>query len=308
MSYEDVSVTWAFAKAKTAALYFDKVHIIDKLWLDPPEQLEELREQLLLRQGRDASTIEGLGIGVGTGVHIFNEKLLEIVSGVSKSLMSPKRLQKWEWSMSYLTDSCLAARSNLDWLRFYLQLRLALEKGTLLGGSTIYPSEASPVSEGEVGTPSLVLTWCNVVDPEALSWDQIFELRQDASSIRKLQRLRLFLHEKYDGENLDYLRRDLLTRIEEYEATVTTSMGAPLQRGFLAALLDKDTLTSAAIALVALAEGAPVAALGAAIPLFAKVGSVALETKRTRDDFHHLEGIRDPVAFLCDVKARSGAA
>jgi len=306
MHYDSISGAWAFANAKTAALYFDRVHILDGLWLDSAESLEQLREQLLRRQTDEAKTLVGVGIGVGTGVHIFTENLLKVVEESSKLLLGARNRQEWEWSLDYLTKSCMAPKDKVEWLRLYLHLRLALERGIILGGSEIHPAHASPVTPATEGEPSLFLTQSHLVDAERMSWDQIFELRKDQDSLSKLRRLRLFLYERYQNQPMSFLRDDLLQRIEDYEATARKCR-LDLIDSSMAVVCDKEVVVSAAVALVALLEGATPIAVAATVPMFAKLGSVALDLRRTRRNYH-FEGLRDPVAFLCEARSVAGAA
>lgn len=110
------------------------------------------------------------------------------------------------------------------------------------------------------------------------------------------------MQEQYDGRDLEFVRQDLLQRIDDYNETART-WGASVCEGSLSMFLGKEARLSVAAALGAALAGMPQLSIAAAVPFLASLGQCALELRGKRRALG-LELSKDPVSFVCDVKRR----
>jgi hypothetical protein len=142
------------------------------------------------------------------------------------------------------------------------------------------PAESGPI--GKFQDPSLTLQQLQLIDAGKAEWKQIIEIRKDEASHRKLARLRLFLHEKYDGRSFSFVEDDISRRIEDYEQ-VCKKFGLQTTLSSLSLLLDAKSLqASLGSGLVAALFGGPAAALSAAAAV--EIGKVAVHVAEKRHE------------------------
>ena len=73
------------------------------------------------------------------------------------------------------------------------------------------------LGEGENEAIEVKTIDAELVEAEALEWDQIIEFRKDKSSVNDLRNFRLFLFENYSGKSPDYIRDSIEQKIEKHE-------------------------------------------------------------------------------------------
>src|SRR5258708_4969153 len=56
-----------------------------------------------------------------------------------------------------------------------------------------------------------------LIDTRSATLEQLLEIRQDAETMEKLRRFRLFAYQNYQGKSKDYIEDDIQTRIADYE-------------------------------------------------------------------------------------------
>lgn len=123
-----------------------------------------------------------------------------------------------------------------------------------------------------------------VPDVESLSWEQVFEIREDLESKRSLRKLRVFLHESFDGKPASYIEDKLGTSIHEMQRSLDKH-GVSFRLEVISSLLNsKSLLGTAALTISATLMGQPVVggalALGGAAVETAKIGVSAYKSNR----------------------------
>ena len=111
----------------------------------------------------------------------------------------------------------------------------------------------------------------NLIDAETLSWEHILDLKNDTASCRKLQRLRTFIRDDYEGKSKSYIEDDVLLRLADYEETAQ-EWGMKLVKSSFQVVVDsKSLLAAASSSLAAAVLGQPL------VSLVAMGGGVAIE-------------------------------
>ncbi len=165
---------------------------------------------------------------------------------------------------------------------------------------------AKSVSGREIITEDVALTLLNakMIDTTNCSWEQILEFRKDEEARQKLRKLRLFAYENYAGKSENFVKEDILQKIEEAEETASR-WGFETKVTAMSMLLTSKTLASgAAGSFVSILAGQPLAALlsgaGGAI---IEAGRIGLEITRRRYALRNI--IKDnPVMYFSYAESK----
>ncbi|WP_148280240.1 hypothetical protein [Rubrivivax gelatinosus] len=154
---------------------------------------------------------------------------------------------------------------------------------------------------GNEADPSLMLSNLQLIDAASADWRQILDVRKDDTSRRKLARLRLFLHEDFQGKPATFIEDDLLRRVEDYELT-TKKFGFTTLTSSLGMLLDAKSLQASAGAgvLAGFFGGIEVGLLSAAA---IELGKVALNVAEKRHDMKHWQSGHE-MAYVFETRNR----
>lgn len=227
----------------------------------------------------------------------------------------PNALSKagfFHWSKDYSEFCDLFVKGELDKDMEYFLFEMKKYMNALRGMAVksqptdfFVSSQEAPTIEGG-GTPSFALTNLELVDTSKLSWEQLFELRQDSDAMKKLRNLKLFMTTEYEGRenNIDFVRDDLARRIDEYRG-VTESWSLDTERQTLSMLLSNVGLPAlAANSLARLFNIPPVEVVGLAglIGTATGIGSTMIYRNTRRREFKTYSA-RNPVSFLVEAQA-----
>jgi len=146
---------------------------------------------------------------------------------------------------------------------------------------------------------SFQLAGLNLIDVSRVSWKHLLEFRRDAESRRKLQNLRLFFHEKFDGKSKTYVTDALSLAIQKHDDTVK-KWGFETVVAGLESVFSSKSLTALGAGTVTIALGAPIA-VGAAIAGVFEIGAVSLKIVTKRRGLAEFRRF-DPVSFLIDAR------
>jgi hypothetical protein len=152
--------------------------------------------------------------------------------------------------------------------------------------------------EGPTGESIISLASLDLVDAEQASWDQIVEFRRDEEARAKLRRLRLFAYEKYQGKSLEFVKDDIETKIEDYDAAVK-KWGFETAQGAINMLLTSKVIGGAlAGSLISTLLGSPtMAVVAAASGSLLEIGHVTVEIAKQRLALKTLMR-ENPVSFI----------
>jgi hypothetical protein len=89
-------------------------------------------------------------------------------------------------------------------------------------------TETTKTSSDDV---AVTVSSLKLIDTRSATLEQLLEIRQDAETMEKLRRFRLFAYQNYQGKSKDYIEDDIQTRIADYERAAkkwgfTTASGA----------------------------------------------------------------------------------
>lgn len=137
-----------------------------------------------------------------------------------------------------------------------------------------------PEGENPKASPLLTLSKLNVVDASNLSWDHIHEIREDPIARERLRRLRLFAYSNYTDKPREFVEDDLLSRIDDYEATAK-EWGVQTVQGALCFALDSKLVAGGlAASFVAAMFSQPITAIVASATTgIVEVSKFVLELK-----------------------------
>ncbi len=288
MTYPNTSNAWAFSDAKSAALYFEKAHLVAPAWLGEDEDIEKL----LAAAGCNLDPFVTLA---APKLFILGEAAIAVQEAGVRALFETQGKSFPPAPLLERADDSIKELVSRAWT-----LQLAVATGISGPGSVLLP--ISTVHDDPQGDPSLLLSGLSLVDTSTLSWKQILEMRADKDTHRKLRRLRLFLYDECRNKEASFIRDDLEQRIDDYHAAAK-KWGAEMREGVLTAIFDsKDFALSAAATLGSILLGQPLLALPAAIPMITKIGKVSIEMRGRRRDFR-TELDEDPVSFLAEIRS-----
>lgn len=121
---------------------------------------------------------------------------------------------------------------------------------------------------------AVTLMNAKIIDTTSCSWEHILKFREDTEARHKLRRLRLFAYENYLGKSKEYVREDILKRIDDANQ-MAKRWGFETKTAALSMLLTSKTLAGgAAGSLVSVLAGQPLAAF------LSVAGGAAIETGR----------------------------
>ncbi|HEX7152398.1 MAG TPA: hypothetical protein VF618_12995 [Thermoanaerobaculia bacterium] len=170
----------------------------------------------------------------------------------------------------------------------------------------LYDSRESRNADYQAGDRSVVVaTLSNValVEEEALTWEQIVELRRDATMLRHFRRLMHWLDAELVGKSSSFIQDEIANRLEEYEAVIKKH-GFTTRLGMLESVLDSNTLLggSAAVASLSYAADFNWALIGGGAVL---VGRAAVSIAKATINARELRRTTHPeIAFVAEVKNR----
>jgi len=139
------------------------------------------------------------------------------------------------------------------------------------------------------------LAGLNIVDVDHVSWRHLVDFREDTESLRKLQNLRLFFHEKFDGKPKEYIEDSLLLAIEMHDEALK-KFGFETIAGALECVFSSKSLAALGAGTITIAFGAPLA-VGATVAAAFEIGAATLKIAKKRralSDFRRF----DPVSYL----------
>lgn len=175
----------------------------------------------------------------------------------------------------------------------------------------LYDSRKARDAEYRTGDRSVVVaTLSNValVDEDQLTWEQVIELRGDATLLRNFRRLMHWLDGEMVGKSSSFIQDEIANRLEDYEATVRKH-GLETRIGILESIIDSKTLLggSAAVASLSYAADPKWALIGGGAVL---VGNVAVTIARKLLNTADVLRVTQPeIAFVAEVQRRiHGAA
>jgi hypothetical protein len=157
--------------------------------------------------------------------------------------------------------------------------------------------EIDPLGEESEATQDVAcqLAGLNIVDIDRVSWRHLLEFREDAESLRKLQNLRLFFHEKFDGKSKEYVRDALLLAIEKHDDTVK-NWGFETVAGALECVFSSKSLAALGAGTITIALGAPLA-VGATLAVVFEIGAATIKIATKRRALSEFRKF-DPVSYL----------
>ncbi len=168
-------------------------------------------------------------------------------------------------------------------------------------GPALSLSAQEVASSTGIEDPTIAMTGMGIIDSSVASWDQLLDLRRDRDAMLKLRRFRAFLTRTYSGKSRAFVEDELSAALQDYEVA-SKKHGFELVTGTLSVALDASSLqAAAAVGLVAVLMGGPLAALPAAAAV--ELGKMAIhfaKQRRRMDDWH----LTHPLAYVIEARAR----
>lgn len=151
-------------------------------------------------------------------------------------------------------------------------------------------------------TPVISLVNLSLVDISKTSWEHILEIRRDKESRKKITRLRLFLFENYKGKDQDYVKDDILQRLDDYDE-VAAKWGFETRAAVLSLILSsKSLIATISATFVSALFGEPLLVLASTLSgVSIEFGKVAVEVakrKRKLEDYQK----RHPFAYVFNAR------
>ena len=190
MKYESKSSVICLGDTRQAALYFDRVVIVDPaeqmgvfglpgtgdgayslLFNKTASEQELLNYNYLFQEYRKAVDLPGFSFTRDSASGDF-------VSNTRRPLIE-----------GYINDSTLANGNNVREALKSFTSQLGIDKYSVLLPP---PQIDSPDAYDNDENPCLTLSNIQLIDTDKTSWEQIFELRKDTASANKLRNLKLF--------------------------------------------------------------------------------------------------------------------
>ena len=170
--------------------------------------------------------------------------------------------------------------------------------------SFIYPSVEDVSYTKSYNCTSLELAQLPLIDTSQSEWEQIIQIREDETSIRKLKHLRLFFHENYSGKEKSYVEDDLSKRLEDYKNTAKDWGFETITSSIQMLLTSPITLTSVGTSLAMVLFGEPLSALATAgTGVGIEIGKISLHIAKEKKKLSVLQ--RDhPLAYIIDAKKK----
>jgi hypothetical protein len=149
--------------------------------------------------------------------------------------------------------------------------------------------------------PAFILTGLTLIDTRKITWREIVAIREDKESINKLRRLRTFVFENYQDKPLNFIKDDLLNRIENYQNTAK-QWGFKTNESVMKIIFNSGSALSVTAATIAsLISGNP---LSVSLPLSIGstflIGNIALEIGSHKRAVHSFKQ-ENPITYLVDI-------
>lgn len=140
------------------------------------------------------------------------------------------------------------------------------------------------------------------IDSSQLSWDHVFEMRQDKDLMRKFRNFRLFIDESLKGKSKEYIEDKLSQKLDDYE-NICKKEGLSLIETTYSSLLDSKsalgTITATSMSL--LSGQKELAAIIGSGGVIATVAGAVLKIKAKYVEYNNLK-INHEMAYIIDLK------
>ena len=218
----------SYERAKYAALIYD--HVIPVPTLSRSDMLnvdlgngfvEKFHDEFF--EGANAIQLESILPEGVTGAYLAgaimysavslvgsrsDEELQEYMEVTHKEFLHPASQLFVHMAQEYLT----ANNKATPWVEFLHKFALtAIDEYEVLGTAEFIENREEDPS------PFIQFSGMPIIDVEKLSWEQILEIRNDETSMRRLRRLRSFISSNYKSKSRQEIEDDLFTRIYDYE-------------------------------------------------------------------------------------------
>ncbi len=180
-----------------------------------------------------------------------------------------------------------------------IPIRAALASFAKTIGFDNYSVAIQSEEEGTQTDPAIVLSNLNLIDTSHAEWNQIMEIRKDGDSKKKLKRLRLFVHENFEGKSIAYIEDDLCRRLDQYEQA-SSKFGFQKITSSLSMILDAKSLHAAAGAgLAGALFGGPI--VGGVAAASVEIGKIAINIA---EKHHEMKAWQDghDLAYIFNVQ------
>jgi hypothetical protein len=204
------------------------------------------------------------------------------------------KIEQQEILQAYLTDTRLPNVQPIRTIVSNFAKEIGFDK---------YSIAIPPSPEGNQIDPAITLSNINLIDANSAEWNQIIEIRKDVESSKQLNRLRLFMHENFEGKPLTYIEDDLCRRMDLYEQA-SNKFGFKTITSSLSMLLDAKSLQAAVgTGLVAGLIGGPV--VGALTTASIEVGKVAINIAEKHHEMKSWQNNHELAYIFNTVKSLS---
>lgn len=167
--------------------------------------------------------------------------------------------------------------------------------------NSVFGASDHPNTASEIEDPAFLLTGLKLFDTTHATWRQIIEIRKDKESLSKLRRLRTFIFQNYQGKPVNFIKDDLMNRIELYETTAK-QLGLKTSDAALKIVFNSGTLvanTAATIASVLSGASATIPlSLGIASAFL--LGNVGLEIRSYKREVYKFKQ-ENPITYIVDM-------
>jgi hypothetical protein len=298
MTYQSQSNVISLGDSKQAALYFDKVVIVDPAEqmgvMGLPGQLSEGAYKLLFGESNSEQDLLR-----------YNYEFQEYRKSLSLPSMSFTRIADTDYFESNTTKTLIDGYINDETLDNGTNIRAALASFAGQMGvdtfSVLLPSRYRDSDQASNDDMSLTLANIPLIDTSKASWEQIFELRKDSQALGKLRNLKMFLQDNYQGKGKDYIEDDLAKRLDKY-SDACRDHGLETSLSVLSMVLDARRLQTAIAGGVAAALlGSPLVGLTAAVSI--ELGQVVLEVANNKHDFNKFKRDHE-LGYIIDLSDR----
>lgn len=169
----------------------------------------------------------------------------------------------------------------------------------------VYESKATCDAEYRAGEHEVVLAslrQLEVVDEEALSWEQVLEFRSDAAAKADYRRLVHWLDRDMVGRPYQYVIDEVGVRLENYR-TAIRKHGLKSRIGVLASVLEAKALLPASVAAgSSIVAGEPL--WGALVAGGVLLGKVLVAMGQSKVDLQEIREEHQEVAFVTEINER----
>jgi len=299
MPYQHESNVISLGDTKQAALYFDRVIIVD-----PAEQMGIYG---LPEFGKGAYNLISNNKITQEDLLNYNNLFQEYRQTVELPGFSFSRVENSDNFISNTRKKLIEGYINDDTLPNGNTIRNALNNFAAQLGinnySVLLPSRYSDTSSTPATDDDLTLTLSNIqlINTDKTSWQQILELRKDTDSLKKLRNLKLFMQSNYQGKGKEFIEDDFAKRSDDYN-NMCKDHGLETCISAFSVILDaKHLQTAIAGGVAATLLGGPITGLGAAACL--ELGHISLEVAKRKYAFSKLKRDHE-LAYIIDAKER----